>query len=226
MMRPKVVLLDVGGVLLLPAANRIATQLVSLGAAPTEHDDASVHYAAVAAFDRAGDIYEYREHYSRMLGVSPTHLEDAARSDAFRGPWRKVIPGAVTALRRLAAECIVVIVSDSDGTVADQLREAEVAQVGPGSGVAIAAICDSAHVGVEKPHSRIFRAALEAVGAAPHEAVMIGDSFRCDVAGAQHLGIAAIHISPQGACARTGHLHATDLSGATQFLIEAGEHAP
>jgi HAD superfamily hydrolase (TIGR01549 family) len=56
------------------------------------------------------------------------------------------------------------------------------------------AIVDSRSHGRVKPHPTIFQAALELLGAAPAEAVMVGDSVEEDVEGARALGMRAILI--------------------------------
>jgi HAD superfamily hydrolase (TIGR01549 family) len=56
------------------------------------------------------------------------------------------------------------------------------------------AIVDSRSHGRVKPHPTIFQAALELLGAAPAEAVMVGDSLEEDVEGARALGMRAILI--------------------------------
>ena len=53
----------------------------------------------------------------------------------------------------------------------------------------------SDEVGVPKPNPAIFQAALAATGAAPAEAVHIGDLRRTDVAGALGAGMAAIRFA-------------------------------
>lgn len=58
-----------------------------------------------------------------------------------------------------------------------------------------------------KPAPEIFRKALEAAGHAPHEAVMVGDSLRCDVGGAKAAGLlaavwVAAHADDPAAAAR------------------------
>ena len=53
----------------------------------------------------------------------------------------------------------------------------------------MAVSCD---VGYMKPHPRIFRHALDLLRVAPEEAVMVGDSLRADVGGAQALGLTAV----------------------------------
>ncbi len=50
----------------------------------------------------------------------------------------------------------------------------------------------SCEVGYLKPHPRIFRHALDALGVSPSDSVMVGDSLRADVAGARSLGMTAV----------------------------------
>jgi len=52
----------------------------------------------------------------------------------------------------------------------------------------------SCEVGQMKPHPVLFRQALEALGAVPEEAVMIGDDLRADIRGALAAGMHAIWI--------------------------------
>jgi putative hydrolase of the HAD superfamily len=56
------------------------------------------------------------------------------------------------------------------------------------------AIIISAEVGVGKPDPRIFEVALDAIGAAAHATVVIGDSVARDVAGARNAGMRSIWI--------------------------------
>jgi FMN phosphatase YigB (HAD superfamily) len=50
----------------------------------------------------------------------------------------------------------------------------------------------SCEVGCAKPDPRIFRSALERLGALPEDAVMVGDDLLADVAGALSVGMKAI----------------------------------
>jgi FMN phosphatase YigB (HAD superfamily) len=54
------------------------------------------------------------------------------------------------------------------------------------------AIAISADLGVRKPNPAIFWPALNALGAVPSEAAMIGDSLSADIVGARRMGIYAI----------------------------------
>lgn len=51
-------------------------------------------------------------------------------------------------------------------------------------------VADSTRLGVTKPDPRIFKAALDALGAAPSEAMMVGDSLGRDIRGAESMGMA------------------------------------
>jgi len=52
----------------------------------------------------------------------------------------------------------------------------------------------SGEVGSWKPHPAIFQRALEMAGAAPDEAVMLGDSLERDIRGARGLGIRTVWV--------------------------------
>jgi putative hydrolase of the HAD superfamily len=54
------------------------------------------------------------------------------------------------------------------------------------------ALIASGDVGYMKPHPSVYRAALDALGVAPSEAVMVGDSLANDVLGAKRVGLRAI----------------------------------
>lgn len=50
----------------------------------------------------------------------------------------------------------------------------------------------SCELGYMKPHPKIYEHAIEGLGIAPDEAVMVGDSLKADVAGAQALGMVGV----------------------------------
>ncbi len=53
----------------------------------------------------------------------------------------------------------------------------------------------SADAGLWKPHPEVFRQSLTALGAAPEEAVFVGDFLPHDIAGAQGVGMRGVHIA-------------------------------
>lgn len=75
------------------------------------------------------------------------------------------------------------------------------------------AFADSERVGAEKPDPKIFRAALDALGASPKTAVYVGDLLRRDAEGARRAGLAFIWIAAQGAEADAGAHIAASVGG-------------
>lgn len=71
-----------------------------------------------------------------------------------------------------------------------------------GLGDYLEAVAISCDLGYLKPHPKIFQQALRALGVWPHEAVMVGDSLRADVAGAKALGMTAVWKRRDDALAR------------------------
>lgn len=65
-----------------------------------------------------------------------------------------------------------------------------------GYGAWVGAVADSACVGVTKPDPALFRHALDALGVAPTEALMVGDSWARDVVGASGAGMRAAWLAP------------------------------
>jgi HAD superfamily hydrolase (TIGR01549 family) len=66
-----------------------------------------------------------------------------------------------------------------------------------GLGPLFGVMTDSRRVGAEKPDPAIFRAALDALHAAPETTVMVGDSLRRDYEGARRSGMGFIWIAPK-----------------------------
>lgn len=225
------VLLDVGGVLILPDAEPLLATLGDAGMTDVTLDDlARGHYAGIAAMDRSAlagrpmpDWPAYHAGMTGVLGVEPDRLPGVTEAIGleFRTlRWTRPIPGAVDALRRLAATGVAIaIVSNSNGTVEAELLAAGICQVGPGEGVPVAAVLDSGAVGIEKPDPRIFLAALEALGVSADRAVHVGDTKCADIAGAERAGVRPIHLDPHGFCpSPDGHEHVTDLDRVTALI--------
>ncbi|HZQ03487.1 MAG TPA: HAD family hydrolase [Gaiellaceae bacterium] len=65
-------------------------------------------------------------------------------------------------------------------------------------GLVVDAVLTSHAHGKTKPHEAIFRALLERLGVAPHEAVMVGDTIEDDVEGARAVGMGAVLLDREG----------------------------
>ncbi len=98
----------------------------------------------------------------------------------------RLAPSAPDVLATLARDHKLAIVSNH--TTAVQLRKIEKLGLTP----YFSAVITSEEVGVEKPHARIFEAALTAVGVDGTNALMVGDDFEADIKGAQAAGLRTI----------------------------------
>jgi putative hydrolase of the HAD superfamily len=209
--RIEAVLLDAGGVLMLPSHAPILAALAAAGlrADPARLDAA--HYAGMRGLDEAPDgPFEWRHYlvgYVRALAIS--RAARAVAIDALRAPfddpaqlWRRPAPGVGAALGALAALGIRLgVVSNAEGTVAARLAELAICQVGAGAGVPVEVVIDSHRVGVEKPDPAIFGFALRAMALDPARCLYVGDSVRIDVAGARGAGLAPVLVDPDGSAA-------------------------
>jgi putative hydrolase of the HAD superfamily len=221
------VLLDVGGVFVLPD-DRVLLPLIRANGAPsaTADDLARAHYHAVAAMDRAAWTKGVTAHwpmYNEALATSlgiPT-AAGAVIGKAFVGlRWSRQIPASIEALPRLADTGVSIgIVSNSDGTVEEQLLEAGICQVGSGRGVSVMVVVDSFIVGIEKPDPAIFRHALGLMGVSPAHAIHVGDTGWADVEGARAAGLRPVHFDPLGLCVLTDdHDHVTSIDGVVELV--------
>jgi putative hydrolase of the HAD superfamily len=202
----RAVFLDLGGVFYLPDHERIVAALARLELAIERDRLDEAHYHGVAALDeiRDGDPsiwHAYNRAYARVCGIAPDAVDDAMAvllEEFERGDvWTRVIPGAREALRELAGLGLrLAVVSNADGTVEAQLRDDVICQVGPGPGVAVELILDSAVVGASKPDPAIFGLALDALGVAPGDVIHVGDTPVADVVGARAAGVTPILIDP------------------------------
>jgi putative hydrolase of the HAD superfamily len=173
-----------------------------------------------AAGDRAAVAARYRTAYLRAAGVPADRL-DAAAAELFDGlgfrvRWTRLRAGSLAELRALARTGVALaVVSNAEGTIERQLRELGVCQVGPGPGVAMAAIVDSTVVGVAKPDPRIFAIALDAAGVPAARAVHVGDMLSTDVAGARAAGVRPLHYDPYQLCRGGDH---DDVAALTELV--------
>ncbi|HKN06711.1 MAG TPA: HAD family hydrolase [Thermoplasmata archaeon] len=128
--------------------------------------------------------------------VSPESAADL--SGQYRAHYvrlRRAVPGVRRVLARLRGRAVVGVVTNNE--VAEQEAKLDFLQLRP----LIDFMIVSEGVGIAKPDPGIFQVALERAHARPEETVMIGDSWRSDVAGARNVGIRPVwfnrfHLSP------------------------------
>jgi putative hydrolase of the HAD superfamily len=215
------VLLDAGGVLMLPDHERIQAALepLAVDVAPERLDPA--HYAGIRAHDACPPeraVWRaYLEAYVETLEIPVPRRETSIRvlSRAFASGylWMRPIESARVGLRHLAASGLRIgVVSNAEGTVEQRLRELALCQVGPGPGTQVEVIIDSEHVGVEKPDPAIFEPALQAMGLEAACCLYVGDSVRNDVHGALAAGLTPVLMDPDGLHDSLGHARIQDLA--------------
>ncbi len=225
------VLLDAGGIFVLPDHERITAALGRAGARidPARLDRA--HYEGVSALSafEEGDREVWRTYnraYARASGVPDDVIEEAVEhllnEFATGAVWTRVIPGSVEALGALAAQGVrLAIVSNADGNAAERLLEHGICQVGPGPGVEVDIVVDSEVVGVAKPDPGIFEIALEHVGVPAHRAVHVGDTPGADVDGARAAGVRPVLLDPYDLHRHLAVDRVTALAEVVEFVAAA-----
>jgi putative hydrolase of the HAD superfamily len=135
-----------------------------------------------------------------MLGVSGDIPEDGARMDALEAaycePILSFMPQANAGAREVLASLSergfrLGLICNTGRTPGTMLRRVlERLALLP----YLSVLTFSDEVGLRKPHPDIFRRTLDALGAAPAEAVHIGDDVATDMAGARGVGMRAVHL--------------------------------
>jgi putative hydrolase of the HAD superfamily len=217
------VLLDAGGVFILPNPAVVGPALSGSVTIDPERYDDRPHYVATAGLDAliavgadwGSPTSGYLAHLCTALGVSDEQLEGSVHA-LRREPdlWSRIFPGSVDGLHALLDTGYpVAVVSNSDGRVERQLRDGGVCQVGPGELASVAAVLDSTVVGVSKPDARIFRLGAAAVDLEPSSCVYVGDTVHYDIAGAWGAGMWPVHFDPYRTCPhRRAHDHTESLA--------------
>lgn len=223
------VLLDAGGVLILPHHGLVVDALAAVGVSLDGADLDGAHYAGSAVLREWPDddeeiLARFTDAYARAAGVPEESLERAlpALRAAFgrEEMWRRPAPGAAEAIRRLrAAGLKVAVVSNSSGHCEQHLLATSVCQTGTGAGAEVDTIVDSHLVGVAKPDPAIFHLALDRLGVTPDAAVHVGDIVGADVAGARAAGVTPLHMDPYGFCADSDHAHVLSLDDVVDIVI-------
>jgi len=220
---PQAVLLDAGGVLLLPNPWVVCAVLRAAGGALDPDAVPRAHYAGVAAMDarKTTDWSYYHRVFVRFAGVPVGRIDDALDGlDAlFRSPvpttWNVVPTGVVEQLRDLATTGVAIaVVSNADGLVESTLRRCE---------IPFDVVIDSTIVGFAKPQPEIFALALEKLNVNACDAVHVGDMASADVDGAHAAGIRALHLDPFGDCPYPVDHHEHVRSLADVVAIAAGQ---
>jgi len=219
--RIRAVFMDAGNTLVFPKIELIIADLKEHGHASTPEDFYAAERIAKRKLDdwlwpkiRAGEVpeqidYYYWSEYLReltgRLGAPESERGELTRRliENFQNIqlWSRVTPETAPFLEWLLAEGYLLgVISNSIGTLEDQLIRLGLARY-------FQTILDSAIVGIQKPHSGIFKLALQRLAVDGSEAVFVGDTYATDVGGAQLAGLTGVLIDsvaayPEATCPR------------------------
>jgi putative hydrolase of the HAD superfamily len=231
---PVAVLLDAGGVFVLPDPDRILGAFTRAECSVPREVLADAHYRAAARFGIHLDVeacwteawLEYLQTYVDECGVpqdrrDEAHLHlDSEFADA--ALWVEPVPGSREGLQALAdAGVRLGIISNADGMMGPRLAQLELCQVGPGTGVDVECVVDSGNVGVMKPDPRIFQAAIDLLGLEPDQVWYVGDMPAIDVVGARRAGIRPYLMDPLGLHLDASYERISSLAALAELIATA-----
>lgn len=196
-------LIDAGGVLVDPNWRTVADILTRYGVsvdadrlaaadpiAKRELDDADVIRASTDVARRERWLARVLRHAGAEFDAEAvdraTDAVDALHRE--RGVWEVVPAGAAEALDLLRRAGLRLSLASN----AEPLLRHKLAELGLSDRFDHLAI--SGEVGVEKPDTRFFLGALDALGVAPERAVHVGDLYEVDVVGARSAGLDAVLV--------------------------------
>ena len=236
---PAAVLLDAGGVFVLPDPERILGAFTRAECSVGREVLADAHYRAAVRFGTHLDVeanwaetwLDYLQTYVAECGVPQDRRDEAHRhidsEFADAALWVEPVPGSREGLQALAdAGVRLGIVSNADGMMAWRLAQLELCQVGPGIGVDIECVVDSGDVGVMKPDPRIFEAAVDLLGLNVDQVWYVGDMPAIDVVGARRAGIRPFLMDPLGLHLDASYERVPSLAALAELIAAASLGRP
>jgi putative hydrolase of the HAD superfamily len=231
---PLAVLLDAGGVFVLPDPDRVLGAFDRAECSVARDVLADAHYRAATRFGIHLDVetcwpetwLAYLQTYVVECGVPQDRRDEAHRhldsEFADAALWIDPVPGSREGVRALAdAGVRLGIVSNADGMMGPRLAQLELCQVGPGLGVDIECVIDSGNVGVMKPDPRIFQAAIDLLGLEADQVWYVGDMPAIDVVGARRAGIRPYLMDPLGLHLDAGYERISSLAALAELIATA-----
>jgi len=229
----RALLLDAGGVLVRPNFARVAGALRVRGVAADAAALAAVEPGVKKEIDRppapgfrtdAERAFRYFDLVLARAGIARSAATDEALAElkAYHDRvclWEDVAGGVRAALERFRrAGLRLAVVSNSNGTLRLLLDRL-------GLTAAFEVVLDSAVEGVEKPDPRLFRRALDGLGADAEAAVHVGDLYHVDVIGARAAGIRPVLVDEAGLYPDADCPRVSSLAGLAAHLVPEGGRA-
>ena len=200
---------DAGGTLVFPDTSRTLSELHNRGFHPTQEQLHCAEREAKQQLDRIlaehhsidGHYWEiYFQRLFRDIGApDDPHLRVALAAKTRNGiNWVNVLPGTRELLERLRQRYRLGVISNSDGSIEKLFNTLDLSHC-------FDCLIDSTVIGHEKPDPRIFHAALQALGVAPHESLYVGDVYGIDYLGATAVGMHAVLVDVAGVYRETSY---------------------
>jgi HAD superfamily hydrolase (TIGR01549 family) len=128
------------------------------------------------------------EDLGKDMGIRDALVENTQNS----ANWDQIRRGTRDALVRIGQNFRIAVISNADGGIRRVLSRCGIADC-------FENVTDSGIVGVEKPHPKIFEAALETMKVRPDESLYVGDVYSVDYVGARKAGMQAVLFDVAGA---------------------------
>lgn len=219
------VVVDAGGVLLVPDPDAVRRELATFGVEPDDDACLRAHFASMREVDRIArvDWPTVDRCFARSIGVPEARVDQSIPfiDNIYMGNRWVPAAGAAEALIDLQAAGVpLAVVSNAGGTMEEQLLQHDICSVDSEAHARVAIVVDSHVVGVEKPDPKIFTFALDELGLAADRCIYVGDTVYFDVQGARAAGLWPVHIDPFGFCPdRDDHAHAASLREVANAVI-------
>ncbi len=220
------VVFDIGGVFTYPSPVAIQQwwDAAERGPLPSDELFRRAHHRGARAVtdgwtdfpdERLAPVWNlYDTAYLEALGLGPDTPPGLVRPS-----WDWPHEPNIAAFHRIAQLGLgLAVVSNNDGTAAQQMIDRGVTQVGDGPLPSVAAIIDSGQIGVAKPDPAIFDPALDALGVEPARVLYVGDTVHADVVGANNASLRVVQLDPFDDHGDFDHWRLADLGALADLL--------
>jgi putative hydrolase of the HAD superfamily len=196
---PRVIFFDVGNTLLFPNRAKMLAP-ISSDRHPTIEQWQALERRTKREFDQGmlggrvdhGFWWTFHTYLLQDLGEDTGIREVLVENTQRSANWDQIPPGTRDALDRISRKFRIAVISNADGGIERVLSRCGIADC-------FESITDSAIVGVEKPRTEIFEAALNAMRARADESLYVGDVYSVDYVGARNAGMEAVLLDVSGA---------------------------
>ena len=195
----RVIFFDVGNTLLFPNRAKMLAP-VSSTRHPTLEQWQALERRTKQQFDQGmqsgrvdhGFWWSFHTYLLEALGEDMGIRNALVENTRNSANWDQILRGTRDALLRIGQNFRIGVISNADGGIGRVLSRCGIADC-------FESVTDSGIVGFEKPHPKIFAAALEAMQARPDESLYVGDVYSVDYVGARNAGMQAVLFDVAGA---------------------------